>query len=277
MTASSLRSAIRSTIRNIGVGVVGARDPVDRHHGHVRALPAQRVGHHRQRLAVLLDDDPQAGQVAAAQVGEDVLEALRLRRPQLAQPLPAQGPDALRAAGEDLGRARWRPAGRAACPQRSAAANHAFIPMPVVARNMSTGAGQHLARWRRAARRRRRVGVQRQRRRPLHPGARGARAARPARRPCGPRSRRSGSPRSGPAAVHPTSDLPVVPRARRRRPPARRTPAPTTCASSRHRPVRRSKACLCIGEATNGTSPRVPTMPRASTDAFANGSWLPSA
>ena len=29
--------------------------------------------------------------------------------------------------------------------------------------------------------------------------------------------------------------------------------------------------------ATNGTLPRVPTIPRASIDAFANGSWLPSA
>jgi len=45
-----------------------------------------------------------------------------------------------------------------------------------------------------------------------------------------------------------------------------------TWASSRHWPVRRSNACLCIGEATNGTSPLLPTMPRARTEAFANGS-----
>ena len=50
-----------------------------------------------------------------------------------------------------------------------------------------------------------------------------------------------------------------------------------TCSSSRHRPLRRSKACLCTGDATNGTPPRTPTMPRASTEALANGSWLPSA
>jgi hypothetical protein len=38
--------------------------------------------------------------------------------------------------------------------------------------------------------------------------------------------------------------------------------------------VRRSKACLYIGELTTGTSPRVPTMPRESTDAPLKGSTL---
>ncbi len=53
--------------------------------------------------------------------------------------------------------------------------------------------------------------------------------------------------------------------------------ATETWVSSRHWPVRRSKACLCTGEATNGTPLRCPTMPRASTDCLANGSWLAKA
>ena len=40
------------------LGVVGARDPVDGDRRDVGAPPPQRVGRHRQRLAVLLHDDP---------------------------------------------------------------------------------------------------------------------------------------------------------------------------------------------------------------------------
>ena len=39
--------------------------------------------------------------------------------------------------------------------------------------------------------------------------------------------------------------------------------------------MRRSNACRAVGEATNGTSPRVPTMPRPSVLTRLNGSWLP--
>src|SRR6185437_7449732 len=47
--------------------------------------------------------------------------------------------------------------------------------------------------------------------------------------------------------------------------------------SSRQAPVRRSKTCLCSGDATVGMPPLVPTMPRESTNAPVNGSWFPIA
>ena len=41
--------------------------------------------------------------------------------------------------------------------------------------------------------------------------------------------------------------------------------------------MRRSKACLYIGELTTGASPRLPTIPRESTEAPLKGSTLPMA
>ena len=56
-------------------------------------------------------------------------------------------------------------------PQRSQAANHAFIPMPVVARNRSTGRLMHLLGGGPQLHVVDVVRVQRQGRRPVHPSA----------------------------------------------------------------------------------------------------------
>ena len=77
-------------------------DAVDRHHGDLRALAFQRGSHGRRRGAVLLQNDPYAGQVAPAQVGEDVIQALAPGDPGLTQPRGPHRPDGLGAAGEDL-------------------------------------------------------------------------------------------------------------------------------------------------------------------------------
>ncbi len=103
VTASSFRSAIRSTIRNIGSGSSALDHAIDRHDVDARALALQRVGDHRQRLTVLLYDDAQAGEVTPAQVASTSSKHSESRSPELADAAPAQGPDALRAAGEHLG------------------------------------------------------------------------------------------------------------------------------------------------------------------------------
>ena len=269
MTASSRPSTIWSTRPEHRLGVVGGVHPVDGHRRDVGALPAQRV--RRPSTATGRAPGPRsAGRRGRGRAGAPARpRSLGLRRPQLAQAAPAQRPDALGAAGQDLGLGRARASRSASSPQRSAAANQAFMPMPVVARNMSTGAGQHLL-----GRRAQRdvvdpVGVHATAPAPTRPRRRAARAARSAPRPCGRRSPRSGSRQR---KVARRRDCPRA-GARRGRPglvdDATSYVGTRTAASSRHCAGAQVERPACAsGEATNGTSSSataVPTMPRAST------------
>ena len=168
--------------------VLGAGDPVDRHDRDVRALAAQRV---RRPSS---SDWPCSWTTIRRPVRSRPRRCASTSskhsdsgRPQLAQPLPRAGRRRSSGRGRGSPRRRSRPAAARGCPQRSAASNQAFMPMPVVARNMSIGRDRTSSVAARSCASSTWLRIQRQRRRRTRPGPRAARAGRPAPRPCGPR------------------------------------------------------------------------------------------